>query len=72
MVRRPVEATRWLRVLSTYRSRDFPVTEMVLVESHLGQGPGNRPRYEVVQSFALGHEEAAGMMVDILRHQTKL
>ena len=58
-VRRPVEATRWLRVLSTYRSRDFPVTEMVLVESHLGQGPGNRPRYEVVQSFALGREDVA-------------
>ena len=55
-MRRPVEATRWLRVLSTYRSREFPVTELVLVESHLGQGPGNRPRYDVVQSFPLGRE----------------
>ncbi len=53
-VRRPMEATRWLRALSPHCSRDFTVTEMVLVESHLGQGPGNRPRYDVVQSFALG------------------
>src|SRR5688500_1178132 len=55
-MRRPVEATRWLRVLSTYRSRDFTVTDLVLVESHLGQGPGNRPRYDVVGSFPLGRE----------------
>lgn len=52
--RRPVDATRWLRVLSTYRSRAFTVTDFALVESHLGQGPGNRPRYDVVQSFVLG------------------
>lgn len=51
---RPVEATRWLRVLSTFRSREFEVTEMALVESHLGEGPGNRPRYEVVGIFPLG------------------
>ena len=55
-MRRPVEATRWLRVLSTYRSRAFEVTEFALVQSHLGQGPGNRPRYDVVQSFELGKE----------------
>lgn len=51
---RPVEATRWLRVLSTFRSREFQVTELALVESHLGEGPGNRPRYEVMRTFALG------------------
>ena len=55
-MRRPVEATRWLRVLSTYRSRDFTVTDLDLVESHLGQGPGTRPRYDVVGSFPLGRE----------------
>jgi len=54
---RPVEATRWLRVLSTFRSRDFVVDEMVLIESHLGEGPRNRPRYEVVGTFALGRGE---------------
>lgn len=51
---RPVEATRWLRVLSTYRSRPFTVEELVLVQSHLGEGPRKRPRYETVASFALG------------------
>jgi 2'-5' RNA ligase len=53
-LKRPTEATRWLRVLSTFRSREFEVTEMALVESHLGEGPGNRPRYEVVGLFPLG------------------
>jgi 2'-5' RNA ligase len=51
---RPIEATRWLRVLSAYRSAEFEVTETVLVASHLGQGPGNRPRYEPVARFPLG------------------
>jgi RNA 2',3'-cyclic 3'-phosphodiesterase len=51
---RPVEATRWVRVLSTYRSRPFTVEEFALVESHLGQGPNNRPRYDVVHTFPLG------------------
>jgi 2'-5' RNA ligase len=51
---RPVEATRWIRVLSAYRSRPFVVDEMVLVESHLGAGPGNRPRYDTVERFPLG------------------
>ena len=51
---RPIEATRWLRVLSTYRSEPFEVSELVLVESFLGQGPGNRPRYETVASLPLG------------------
>ncbi len=55
-MRRPVEATRWLRVLGTYHSRPFVVTELALVQSHLGQGPGNRPRYEVVATFPLGRD----------------
>lgn len=55
-MRRPVEATKWIRVLSTYRSPPFHVTELALVESHLGEGPGNRPRYDVVATFPLGRE----------------
>lgn len=51
---KPVEATRWLRVLETYRSRPFQVEELVLVASHLGEGPRKRPRYETVATFALG------------------
>ena len=54
-VSRPIEATRWLRVLSTFRSPEFEVTELALVESHLGEGPGNRPRYDIVRTFGLGH-----------------
>ncbi len=57
---RPFEATRLMRVLDTYRSREFLVEEFVLVESHLGEGPRNRPRYDVVARFALGDEGAAG------------
>ncbi len=53
---RPVEATRWLRVLETYRSRPFLVDELVLVQSHLGEGPRNRPRYETLATFPLGVE----------------
>lgn len=53
---RPVEGTRWLRVLDTYHSRPFPVEELVLVESHLGEGPRNRPRYETVATFPLAAE----------------
>jgi 2'-5' RNA ligase len=50
----PVEATRWLRVLATYCSRDFELAEFALVESHLGEGPGGRPRYDVVHRFPVG------------------
>ncbi len=51
---RPIEATRWLRVLATYHSRPFEVSEAVLVRSFLGEGPGGRPRYETVATFPLG------------------
>jgi RNA 2',3'-cyclic 3'-phosphodiesterase len=50
----PVEATRWLRILDTYRSRPFVVDELALVQSHLGEGPRKRPRYETVATFPLG------------------
>lgn len=52
-MRRPQEATRWVRVLSAYRSRVFRVDRFALVRSYLGEGPGNRPRYETVETFAL-------------------
>jgi 2'-5' RNA ligase len=63
-MRKPVEATRWLRVLSTYESRPFEVRELALVESHLGQGPGNRPRYDVVATFPLGREQSTEVFTD--------
>ena len=53
-MKRPVEATRWLRVFEGYESREFEVTGFVLIESHLGEGPSNRPRYAEVARFPIG------------------
>ena len=51
---RPIEATRWIRVMDAYRGPSWTATELVLVESHLGEGPRRRPRYEVVETFPVG------------------
>lgn len=59
-VGRPVDVTRWLRVLDTYRGPRWRVEEIALVESHLGEGPRNRPRYQVVETFPLGPEAPRG------------
>jgi 2'-5' RNA ligase len=50
---RPLEATRWVRVLDGYRGPSWPAEEIALVASHLGEGPRRRPRYEVVDVFPL-------------------
>lgn len=50
---RPVEATRWLRVLEAYRGPTWTAAETTLIASHLGEGPRKRPRYEEVARFAL-------------------
>lgn len=51
--RRPIEATRWLRVLETFTSRTWRVEEITLIASHLGEGPKRRPRHEVVAEVAV-------------------
>lgn len=51
---RAQEATRWLRVFEAYAGRTWSVTEVALIESHLGEGPRGRPRYETVEVFAMG------------------
>ena len=51
---RPVEATRWLRVLDVYRGPTWRADQVALIESHLGEGPRKRPRYEIVQTFPIG------------------
>jgi 2'-5' RNA ligase len=56
---RPVEATRWVRLLDGYAGPEFEVSEFVLIASHLGEGPRNRPRHVTVGSFPLGRVEAA-------------
>jgi len=55
---RPAEATRWLRVLDAYRGPTWQAEQLTLVESHLGEGPRRRPRYEVVETFPLGGPRA--------------
>jgi len=52
--RHPVEATRWIRVLDAYRGPTWTASEVALIASHLGEGPRRRPRYETVETFALG------------------
>ena len=51
---RPVEATRWVRVLGSYRGPEWTIAEIVLVASHLGEGARRRPRHEVLETFSLG------------------
>lgn len=51
---RPVEATRWIRVLDTFEGATWTADEIDLVESHLGEGRGRRPRHEVRATFPLG------------------
>lgn len=48
---RPVKATRWLRVLASYRGPTWRVEEIVLIASYPAEGPRRRPRYEVVSTF---------------------
>lgn len=50
---RPIEATRWLRVLDLYRGPSWQVEELVLVQSQLG-GNGRRTVHQVRESFPLG------------------
>lgn len=48
---RPIEATKWLRILDTYRSPTWTVDAIELIASHLGEGAHRRPRYETVASL---------------------
>ena len=52
-LRRPTESTRWVRLLDAYRGPSWTASEISLVASHLGEGPRNRPRHELVASFPL-------------------
>lgn len=53
-IRRPLDVTRWIRVLDAYRGPTWTASEISLVQSYLGEGPRNRPRYEVIGSFPMG------------------
>ncbi|NYD43726.1 2'-5' RNA ligase [Nocardioides panaciterrulae] len=51
---RPAEVSNWVRLLDAYAGPAWTVDRLTLVASHLGEGPRGRPRYEVVEEFALG------------------
>jgi 2'-5' RNA ligase len=51
---RPVEASRFVRLLDAYAGPPWTVEEIALVASYLGQGPRNRARHEVVETFSVG------------------
>jgi 2'-5' RNA ligase len=51
---RPVEATKWVRLLDGYAGPSWTIGEVSLVGSYLGEGSRGRPRYEVLGSFSLG------------------
>ncbi len=53
-LRQPRDATRWLRILSSYGGHGWSATSIELIESHLGEGREGRPRYDVVHTFELG------------------
>lgn len=50
---RPTNVTTWVRLLDGYAGPPWEVSELALIESHLGEGPRRRPRYEVVDTFPL-------------------
>ena len=50
----PAEVSDWVRLLDAYAGPRWVADRITLVASYLGEGPRGRPRYEVVDSFALG------------------
>lgn len=49
----PREVSAWVRLLDAYSGPSWQVDEIALIASHLGEGPRKRPRYEVLETFAL-------------------
>ncbi|WP_121257194.1 RNA 2',3'-cyclic phosphodiesterase [Nocardioides ferulae] len=50
---RPEEASNWVRLLEGYAGPAWTADRLTLVQSFLGEGPGGRPRYEIVGEFPL-------------------
>ncbi len=53
-LRRPADTSNWVRLLETYVGPEWPVIELAVIASHLGEGPGGRPRYETVAEVPVG------------------
>jgi 2'-5' RNA ligase len=52
----PAEVSNWVRLLDAYRGPTWTAEHISLVQSHLGEGPRGRPRYEVLAELPLGEE----------------
>lgn len=50
---RPTDATRWVRLLDTYRGPSWTVEDVAVVASHLPRERGHRPRHEVLARVPL-------------------
>jgi 2'-5' RNA ligase len=48
------DATRWLRVLSTYAGPEWVASDVAVVASHLPRERGHGPRHEVLARLPLG------------------
>lgn len=53
---RPTEVTPWVRLLDGYAGPAWSTRELTLVQSHLGEGPRKRPRYEALATFPVGSD----------------
>ncbi|MEQ6902292.1 RNA 2',3'-cyclic phosphodiesterase [Nocardioides sp. YIM 152588] len=53
-LRQPADTTNWVRLLETYEGPGWPVYEVAVIASHLGEGPGGRPRYQTVAEIPIG------------------
>ncbi len=51
---RPTEVTPWVRLLDSYEGPPWTVDTVTLIQSHLGEGPRKRPRYEVLTELPVG------------------
>lgn len=50
----PFDVTKWMHVIQGFGNFPWQATELELIESHLGQGPGGTARHALVERFPLG------------------
>lgn len=48
-----IDGTRWLGVLDSFGQFEWRATEMQVIRSHRGEGPGRRSRYELLAALPL-------------------
>ena len=55
---RPAEVSNWVRLLDAYSGPPWTADRIELVASHLGEGPGRRPRYETIAEIPLSRPDS--------------